>query len=133
MKLNKMNIEFSDIELRALVRALAYIRFESKEYEARYLAGSPFIGEIHKRVSDATAEYYKSKNMPFPDEWPAIESINGYLDVIKIRIKDTDNWKELEPEHRDSFLKTLVYPYKISGDTFAELIRFGDETHSVKS
>jgi hypothetical protein len=128
-----MNIEFSDTELRALVRALAYIRFESKEYEARYLAGSPFIAEIYKRVVEATAEYYKSKNIPFIDinNWPMID--NASLNVIKIRIKDTYNWKALEPEQRDSFLKTLVYPYKISGDTFAELIRFGDETHSVKS
>jgi len=125
-----MKIEFSDIELRALVRALTFVRFECKENEARFLAGSPHVAEIYKRVTEATGEYYRSKNIPFPDEWQSIESINGYLDIIKIRIKDTDNWKDLEPSQRYSFLNTLVYPYKISENTLIELIRYGDEIHS---
>lgn len=128
-----MKIEFSDIELRALARVLTFVRFECKEYEARYLAGSPHIAEIYKRLSEAAGEYYKSKNIPFPNEWPPIESINGYLDVVKIRIKDTDNWKELRSDQRDDYLKTLIYPYKISDQSLIDLIRFGDETHTVKS
>ena len=125
-----MTIEFSDVELIALSKALGFVRFQSQEYEVRYLAGSPHIAEIYKRICEAAGEYYKSKNIPFPDEWPFIESIRGYLDTIKVHIKNTDNWKELKPDQRDSFLKTLIYPYKIAEGTLSELIRFGDEVHA---
>jgi hypothetical protein len=125
-----VNIEFSNTELIALSKALQFVRFQSKDYEARHLAGSPHIAEVYKRISEATGEYYRSLNVPFPNEWPSIESINGYLDVIKIRIKDTDNWNDMQSDQRDSFLKTLVYPYKISDGTLIDLVRFGNEVHS---
>ena len=125
-----MKIEFSDAEIIALSKALRFVRFQSEDYDAREFAGSPLIAEVHKRVSEAAGEYYKSKNIPFQDEWPSIESIKSYLKVIKIHIKNVNNWRELKPEHRDSFLKTLVYPYKISDETFAGWIQFGDEFHS---
>lgn len=124
-----MKIEFTDIELRALVRVLTFVRFECTDYDAGFLAGSPHIAEIYKRVTEATKEYYNSKNIPFSDEWQSIESIKGYLDVIKVRIKDATSWKDLESDQRDLFLKTLVYPYKISEETFIELIRYGNEIH----
>ncbi|MEQ8362971.1 MAG: hypothetical protein RH948_08890 [Cyclobacteriaceae bacterium] len=127
-----MKIEFSDNELRALVRVLTFVRFECKDYDAGFLAGSPHVADIFKRITEATSEYYKSNNIPFPNEWPAIESMDNYLDVIRIRIKDANNWIQLNPNQRDSFLKILLYPYKYSEKTFNELIQFGDEFHSPK-
>ena len=128
-----MKIEVSDVELVALARVLTYVRFECKEYESRYLAGSPHVAELFKRVSEATFEYYKSQEISVPDEWPSIETIQGYLDIIRTRIVDTDNWNDLNQDRRIAFLNTLTYPYKVSSQTIADLIQFGDEKHSVES
>jgi hypothetical protein len=124
-------MEFSEIELIVLAKALQFVRFKSMEYDARYLAGSPHIAELHKRITEATHEFYKSRNIPLSEEWPYIEDAKGYLDVIKVRIKDTDNWKDLIPEQRNAFLQTLIYPYKVSDEIISELIRFGDRSHSL--
>jgi hypothetical protein len=124
-----IKIEFSNAELVALSKALQFVRFSSEDYDAKEFAGSPHIAEVYKRVCEATNEYYKSLNIRVSEEWPFIETVKGYLNVVKVHIKHTNNWPDLQPSQKDLYVKTLIFPYKVSDKTISELIQYGDEIH----
>lgn len=128
-----MNIEFSDIELRVLVRVLTFVRYESEDSESDELANSPHVAELYKRITDATAAGYRAAGVPFPEGWPPIETSKGFMDSIKRRINNVVNWNKFPPEQRVLIIRTLVYPYGLSDGILNELLRFGSETHSTKT
>jgi hypothetical protein len=129
-----MKIEFSNGELVALSKALTFVKFHCRDYDARQFAGSPLIGEAYRRIAEAAGEYYKSINISFFDEWPFIESVRDeHLEVIKVHIGHVDNWKDLPPDRCAEFIKTLVYPYRVTDETIDELKAYGDRIHALKT
>jgi hypothetical protein len=124
-----VKIEFTEQELLALNKVLNFIRFGCTVYDARYLASSPIIAELDTKIIEILRLFYEKRGVPLPTEWPRIEELKHYLETIKAHIKNTDNWISLTFDQKTSFVKILVYPYRVLDQTIADLITFGDSLH----
>jgi hypothetical protein len=98
---------FSSHELTALVRALDFVRFESREPGAAALAGVPALGRLQAlaaetlwtKVDTSTTAYFRTHGFPDvaqePERMAAIES----------HIRQTDNWNELAETTKQAYLQ----------------------------
>ncbi|MCR9015011.1 hypothetical protein [Aquiflexum gelatinilyticum] len=109
-------------ELLALLKALEFVKYQSKDYESRYLAGSPIIGELYRKISESLHKYYEEIHIPYSKEWVNIESIPAYLNVISNHIANIDNWKDLSEESKIEVVKVFIYPFKVEDSTLVKLI-----------
>lgn len=116
-------------QLIALAKVLNYVKFKCEDYECRYLAGSPVVGELYKAASESLHAYYKEKGIKYLEEWGFIESLPHYITTIEIHIKNTDNWKELGNDTKVELIACLVHPYKVRQDTIEYLLKVGSQYH----
>lgn len=111
-------------ELIALNKALTFLRFECREYEVQYIAGSPLIKDIHLVVMDNLRELYKKDNIIMPNDFGFIEDNDAYLQTIITTIKNIASWTALSEHLKKDHVNNLISPYKIKDDTLKYLINY---------
>jgi hypothetical protein len=109
-------------ELIALQKALNFIKFGEDKEDKHLLSGSPFIGSLLKKVTEELVEYYKKFSPSFTGEWGYIENHPHILIVIKNRINEDKDWRNLTNDVKRSMIKEYCFPYSVKEDTILLLL-----------
>lgn len=125
---------FSSQELTALVRALDFVRFESREPSAAALAGIPALGRLQAlaaetlwtKVDTSITAYFRTHG--FPDVAQEPERITA----IEYHISQADNWNELAETTKQAYIQDLVFPFPATPQTQQQLLLYGNRFHRHK-
>jgi hypothetical protein len=125
---------FSSQELTALVRALDFVRFESREPGAAALAGVPALGRLQAlaaetlwaKVDTSTTAYFRTHGFPDVAQEPA------RMAAIEFHISQADNWNELAETTKQAHIQELVFPFPATPQTLQQLLLFGNRFHGPK-
>ncbi|MVM29920.1 hypothetical protein GO755_07745 [Spirosoma sp. HMF4905] len=109
-------------ELIFLQKALSFIKFQSEDYEAHYLAVSPYSGDLLRRVHDELSDYYKSSRADHQTQFGRIEAVPHYLAGLRTHLSHIDNWSTLTKEVQMSAILDLAAPFTIDQQTLDQLI-----------
>ena len=109
-------------ELIFLQKALSFIKFECEDYEARYLAVSPYSGDLLKRVSTELSDYYKSIRLNHPSQFGRIESVPHYLAGLRTHLSHIDSWSTLTEDVQVAVISDLAAPFTIDQQTISQLL-----------
>lgn len=116
-------------ELRALEKALYFLKFQCVDEDARKFAGSPIINQILDEISKEVNIFNKQRGAIINNN-RFIENIPECLDAVKKHIKNTNEWNSLSDDIRELHIKTLIQPLDFNIQTIQELMSFGNLIHS---
>jgi hypothetical protein len=110
------------VKLNTLIKLLSFIKFESREFESREFAASPIVGEI---LSDLLIQFNSSIGKEFSF---TIKSDNRFektiVNSIKNRLKDTDEWNEMNSDNQKEYIIDLASPYILEEETIYSIINY---------
>ena len=105
-------------ELVALMKLLKFVKFENSDFELSFFAGSPILSEIFKKISEEVKNH-NGKEKEF--DWGYIEDENGYIEIIKERVKKIPDWNIINISQKIELIKVFIHPYKCNKFTMNEL------------
>lgn len=111
------------VKLQTLIQLISFIKFESREYESRYFAASPIVGEILSDLkiefnSGEKALFQVEKNTPFG---------RTLINAIKWHLEQTDEWNEMSLNDRIEHIKNLASPYLLKNEELDFLLKYKEE------
>lgn len=110
------------VKVYTLIKLLSFIKFESREFESREFAASPIVGEI---LSDLLIQFNSSIGKEFSF---TIKSDNRFektiVNSIKNRLKDTDEWNEMNSDNQKEYIIDLASPYILEEETIYSIINY---------
>ncbi|UBM60812.1 hypothetical protein LAG90_09205 [Marinilongibacter aquaticus] len=104
-----MKIE-NEIELRALLKALNFIKYYCKDDDCTEIAASPVVNQVMKGVMEALEPFNLERGFEPTKNLLSIESYPDHIEVIKGRIKATPNWNKLALESKRAYVEDLIQP-----------------------
>ncbi len=109
-------------ELLFLQKALSFIKFQSEDYEARYLAVSPYSGDLLRRVTTELSDYYKGVHPDYQLQLGRIEAVPHYLVGLRSHLSHIDNWSTLTEDVQKAIILDLAAPFTIDQQTVDQLL-----------
>lgn len=115
-------MKLDSLELYTLSKLIHFVKFNCKDYESRYFAGSPIIGNILNKVlreldSERMSEDYFNLE-------PEGHVFNLVFNGIKRNLDITIEWGDLPQELRIEHIKVLAMPYILSEDQIKKLYNY---------
>ena len=101
------------VKLLTLIKLISFVKFESREFESRYFAGSPIVGEI---LSELEVQFNSGKEIAFEVD---LDSPFGktLINSIKWHLKETEEWENMEVQDKLLHIVNLASPYKLEEET----------------
>jgi len=111
------------VKINTLIKVLEHVKFNSKDEESRYFAGSPILGELMKDIliSNNPNTSFEIK-IPSP-QWNLIK------DGVEKNIERTLEWNNMARENKIKHLKNLLMPYIVNENIIFEFEVFGNNHH----
>jgi len=117
----------TDLELVALGKLIAFVKYDCHDSDCLLFAGSPIINGIYEKVIENRRKYYTDRGCVIPDEDEySIEKNSMIADAVKRNIMMTKNWHELSNEIKEEYVKDLIRPYYFKEETVKSLIKERD-------
>jgi len=115
-------MKLDSLEYYTLSKLIHFVKFNCQDYQARYFAGSPIIGEILKKViSELDAKKMSIEYFNLEAEGHVFNLIfNG----IKRNLDITVEWEEMSEELRIEHIKVLAMPYILSEEQIKNLYNY---------
>ncbi|GAB4044462.1 hypothetical protein [Spirosoma litoris] len=117
-----MNIEKID-ELLALQKVLMFVKFGSEEYDAHYLAVSPIVGELLRKVNKELNKHFVERKITHNTEFGSIEDYPNYIEKVKIHLQNIDNWTALDQKIQKEVIIDMCAPFTVPSSIIETLIR----------
>ena len=115
-------MELDKLEYYTLSKLIHFVKFNCKDYEARYFAGSPIIGEIlNKVVNELDSEKINADYFNLETEG---QVFNLVFNGIKQNLDITIEWDEMPEELRIEHIKNLAFPYILSEEQIEILYKY---------
>jgi len=119
-------MKLDSLEYHTLSKLIHFVKFNCQDYQARYFAGSPIVGEILKKV----VSELDTKKMN--DEYFNLEVeghvFNFVFNGIKRNLDITVEWSEMPEELRIEHIKNLALPYILSEDQIKNLYNYKENS-----
>lgn len=105
-------MKLDSLEYYTLSKLIHFVKFNCKDYESRYFAGSPIVGELLKKViSELDADKVDADYFNLESEGHVFNFIfNG----IKNNLDITIEWDEMAIDLRIEHIKNLALPYVLN-------------------
>lgn len=108
----------SKVKLLTLIKLISFVKFESREFESRYFAGSPIVGEI---LSELEVQFNSGKEIAFEVD---LDSPFGktLINSIKWHLRETEEWENMEVQDKLLHIVNLASPYKLEDETIQTIM-----------
>jgi hypothetical protein len=108
------------VKINTLINLISFVKFESRDYESRYFAGSPIVGEI---LSELLNQFNTGKEITFHVE---LNSPFGrtLINSIKWHLEQTDEWRKMKLNDKLEHIRNLASPYLLEEETIHSIVDF---------
>lgn len=108
------------VKLNTLINLISFVKFESRDYESRYFACSPIVGEI---LSEFINQFNTGKVIDFQVE---LNSPFGrtVINSIKWHLEQTDEWGKMELNDKLEHIRNLASPYILEEEIISSIINY---------
>lgn len=116
----------SKTKLYTLLKLVDFVKFECRDYESRYFAGSPIVGEI---LQELRIEYHKSMGEFSFEVSKDSKTEKSLVNSIEWHLSETDEWNDMDEVDKLEHIKNLASPYILNQEVLVSLVDYANLKH----